>query len=308
MENSEEETFQLASTEEEEPPRVIPPPGPPPPTVRGKPKCRIWKVFLAILAILVAGSVLWAFFIEPDRLRVTRHQIAVPNFKGSRPVRVVHLSDLHFEGGKRREKKLAGIVNALRPDIVVITGDFLNRPEAQEPLGRFLESIKAPDGIYAVRGNWDLVVKPYEALRRGGVTLLENRWKIMRIADAPFHIVGLGYPKVGYLPRLLPKKKPGVFRIVLYHTPEIARDIAQYPFDLCLVGHTHGGQVRLPFLGAAVRLFIRRWYKYDAGLHPLDGKFLYVNRGVGMSGVFPPARFLCPPEVALFEIGPPQAK
>src|SRR3990170_213237 len=87
-------------------------------------KC-VFFAFAGVLALLFV----WGIFIEPETIEVTTHYMAAPNYTGKRPARIVHITDIHFEGGRKREKALPNIVKRLEPDVIVLTGDYLNNPE-----------------------------------------------------------------------------------------------------------------------------------------------------------------------------------
>jgi predicted MPP superfamily phosphohydrolase len=265
---------------------------------------RVLVAFL--LSGLAAG--LYAFGIEPDWIEVTHHRVAAPV---SPPLTIAHLTDLHVRRLGRREKSLLAILEREKPDVVVITGDSVVDGDVLVPVGertsRFtyaragelFDRLRAPLGVFAVRGNW-------ENLRRlrdeqgyyasHGVRLLLNESQEVRPG---VWIAGIddpeGRPDVDEALEGIP---PGAFAVALFHSPAIF-DVIAGRVPLALAGHTHGGQVRIPF----VRPF---WLpdncgRYLEGFYDDRGSKLYVSRGVGTSVL--PVRFLCRPEVAIFRIG-----
>jgi predicted MPP superfamily phosphohydrolase len=216
---------------------------------------------------------------------------------------VVQLSDLHV--GPRTPLSLirAAIeeANRFEPDLVVLTGDFVSRRrEEVQGVRDHLGGLGAP--TLAVLGNHDVRVDPRgaaAALRSHGYEVLENAWTTLRLRGAPLTVVGVGdhltrRDDVPAAVRGLPPGGPAP--LVLAHGPRTAEKLAAVGRPaLCLSGHTHGGQVNLPILTPLLLASIRE--PYARGLYQLGPVQLYVNRGVGMSGL--PFRLNSPPEVTL---------
>lgn len=266
------------------------------------------------LAQLIGSAlVIYGFWIEPLRLTVTHQKLVTPKLGTARPLRVLHLGDLHLERTTERERKLVAMVKSLKPDLILFSGDFLiyssvEDAVSQEHTREILRHLSAPLGVYAVTGS-PPVDKPQVVARLlKGLDihwLRDERVTIMH-EGVPIDIVGITCTHKPFVdaPRLdrLVKDKPDHFTILVYHTPDLAPEAAKLGIDLQVSGHTHGGQVRLPFFGA---LYTASLYgkHFEAGRYAI-GKFtLYVTRGLGMEGKGAPrVRFLCPPEVVLWEI------
>ena len=270
------------------------------------------------LAAQVVGTLLvvYGFWVEPHRLGVTRQLLRTPKLAPGRPLRLLHLGDLHAEiGFTGREAQLLQHVHACQPDLILFSGDFLNLSylrdqRAWEVARRVLHALEAPLGVFAVSGS-PAVDEPdiLEELLAGLPNLRWLRDELVTLEHdgRAFDLVGLHCTHKPFVdgPRLATLLGPGPrerFTLLLYHTPDLAPEAADLGVDLQLSGHTHGGQVRLPLYGAlyAASLYGKR---YEMGRRPEGSLTLYVTRGIGMEGkAAPRVRVLCPPEIILWEI------
>ncbi len=259
---------------------------------------------------------LYAFALEPRRPRLSRQRLAWPALAGHAPLRLLHLGDLHLEHLGVRERSALSLIAAQRPDLILFSGDALSYSRLQDPAAHaqarwFFSKLRAPLGAFAVPGT-PAVDAPHllPSLFAGSpVRLLVDERVRLPFGGQTLHLIGLACthrPREdgARLKGLLPPSGRGL-TILLYHSPDLAPLAAELGVDLILTGHTHGGQVRLPLLGAlyTASIYGRR---FSAGRYRLGASTLYVTRGLGMEGKGAPrARFLCPPEVVLWEIGPP---
>lgn len=238
---------------------------------------------------------------EPSPERVT---FEVPDLDPAHDgLRVVQLSDLHVGPRTPAGTVRAAIerANAFAPDLVVLTGDYLSHSRSELWAMRdLLGGLVAP--TVAVLGNHDVWVAPAQAtaaLRGHGYEVLENGWTTLRLRGAPLRIVGVGdhltrREDVARATRGLP---PGSAPLVLAHGPRTAEALRSLDRPmLCLAGHTHGGQINIPILTPLLLSALVR-EPYVRGRYRLGRVQLYVNRGVGMSGIR--VRFNAPPEVTL---------
>jgi uncharacterized protein len=263
-----------------------------------------WRRHVVLLAIVlaIAALVVDAFVIEPDNVQVNQYVIHA-NVKS--PLRIADLSDLHTRGLGRPERKVLAILAKEKPDVILITGDTLADPygnyDACMKVYKQLSALKAPLGVWFVHGNWE-ILKPVRHERQfyanAGIHLLVNQNHELR---PDVWLIGLDDATVGRpnLDEAMQGVPPDVYTIAMFHSP-IFFEVIAGKVNLVLAGHTHGGQIRIPFvkpfwLPVGSGPFLEGWYEEK-------NSRMYVNRGVGMSEI--PARFLCRPEVALITLEP----
>ncbi len=260
--------------------------------------------------------VIYAFWWEPHRLTVTRQTLRSPKLHpAAPPIRLLHLGDLHLERFSPREQRLLDQVQALAPDIIVFSGDFLNLSyrydaRAHADCRRVLSQLAAPLGVYVVTGSpavdVDEVIPglladlPVRWLRDERVTLTHHHHTLDVVGLACTH---MPHVDAARLQQVLGQPAPLTrFTVLAYHTPDLAPEADDLGVDLQLSGHTHGGQVRLPGYGA---LFSGSLYGklFEVGRKQVGHLTLYVTRGLGLEGKGAPrVRFLCPPEIILWEL------
>jgi predicted MPP superfamily phosphohydrolase len=291
------------------------------------PEMPYWTAALAILGNLaLAGNVLDSLWAEPFRLDVTRIEIESPRLAGRPPIRMLHLSDLHVERITARERRLLDLVEKMHPDLIVFTGDLLNLsyqqdPRAQSDCREILSRLRAPLGVYAISGSPSVDVPHIVSKVLEGLDIhhLDNRVEPLRLSpeDEPvLALVGVTCTNnaardgqtLEHVMTSVPNNPATPFTLLLYHSPDLMPEAVRAGVDLFLAGHTHGGQIRLPFIGALVTSS-KYWKRYEMGLYIEGNTRLYVSRGIGMEGLGAPrARFLCPPEIELFELRGPEAE
>jgi len=271
----------------------------------------------ASLALAGLGLLCFAYgrFVEPFWPEVTRVRLTSGKLTGAaRPLRVVHISDLHCDPEPRLEERLPDTIAAERPDLIVFTGDSLNTPAGLPVLRQLLTRLAAVAPTFVVRGNWDVAYWRGQDLFGGtGVRELRNEAVRVEAAGASLWVAGVPYGSSGEPPydvagaitKATENVPEGAFTIFLYHTPDEILSVAgARRADLYCAGHTHGGQVALPLYGALVTLS-KFGKRYERGLHREGDTWLYVSRGVGMEGGHAPrVRFFARPEVAVIEIAP----
>jgi uncharacterized protein len=275
------------------------------------------RTFLKILGLAFAGMLAAPFagygysrYVEPRLVRTKRITLELPRLpEGFDGMRMVQFSDIHldFHFGIGRMEDLVNQLLKLKPDMLVFTGDLYDRsvgPEAGE-CARLLSSLEAPLGKWAVLGNHDYEAgnaEVWTVLENGGFTMLANSSQSLKRNGAAIRIAGVddmvtGRPDAA---RALAGSDGSPFTVLLSHAPDYADIAVRYPIDLQLSGHSHGGQVRLPFRGS---LFTPKYARvYPDGLYSLEnGKLhVYTNRGIGFSTM--PVRFWCPPEITVFTL------
>ncbi|MBA3272269.1 MAG: metallophosphoesterase [Chthoniobacterales bacterium] len=243
---------------------------------------------LGALALPSAAGV-DARFIEPTDLQVRELTL---NENGG--CRFVQFTDFHYAGNVEYASELVGTINGLAPEFVCFTGDLVdNKRYAAEALS-FIAQIKAP--VYGSPGNHDYSTGVAFSDYQKVFSATGGAW----LADASATVLGHDLEIVGMGVRGFQMLKPpqAARRLLLLHFPELSDQLPPHKFDLILAGHSHGGQVRLPLVGA----IYLPWGvgRYDLGYFESAGGPLYVNPGVG---TYPyPIRFNCPPEVTLITI------
>jgi len=272
-------------------------------------------VIVAILNLLLSATAIYATWIEPFRLGVTRQAYHPPQWSGlTPPLRVLHISDLHFEGQSPREDALLAQVAALAPDLILLTGDYLNLssvydPAAQAGARALLAKLDAPLGVYAITGSPVVDVPGHVPEIFAGMRLrwLDDEAQIIQYGEVRLYLLGVRttYDEArdtAALQRLMQSAPHDAVSVLLYHTPDLMPVAAELGVQLYLCGHTHGGQLRLPIYGALATS--SRWGKrYEMGLYREAKTMLYVSRGLGMEGLGAPrARFLAPPEIILWTL------
>ncbi len=263
------------------------------------------KIMLAGGVCLTGG---YSFAIERNDIEVNRYRISLPRlpaeFEG---FTLVHLTDLHYGpfAGEAFFEALVERVNGLRKDIVVCTGDYvLNRKASDEvdAIWPILSQLRAPLGVYSVLGNhdhWADAERSINWLEKSGQGLLYRRVPLER-AGKRIWLAGAGdlWEDHRSLDPLLAHIPADEFRVVLAHNPDSADTLQHERFDLMVSGHTHGGQVRIPFLGAPYMPVKNR--EYTMGLvRSKKGLPVFISRGVGTTI---PLRFNCSPEIAVLEL------
>ena len=255
-----------------------------------------------------------AYVVEPLLVETTELALGFDQLDpDSPPVRLVHLTDTHIERTSFREAEIVRKVNALRPDLVLLTGDYLNLsylhdPAAAEHFRRFIAQLEAPYGIFAVRGTVEPVPGMMaELVRDTGITWLEQEAVTVEVRGQLLTLVGVACshePELdaARLEQTLEGVPAGDLTVLLYHSPDLIQEASAHQVDLVLSGHTHGGQIRLPLLGPVVT-YSRYGRRYASGLFHEGDTTMYVSRGLGFEGgSLPRARFLCRPEIVSIEL------
>ncbi len=275
-------------------------------------------VGLALLVVgeaAVAAAAFYATWIEPFALTITRQRLALWDSGKVRPLRLLHISDVHYEGDSPREAKLLDAVRRLAPDLIVLTGDYLNLSSihdaaAREGARRLLAALDAPLGVFAITGSPPVdipAVIPSLFADLDRITWLEDRARPLEWEGRRFWLVGVrcttNCRRDGAMMRRLVAQVPeGEPVILLHHSPDLMPEAAEAGVRLYLAGHTHGGQIRLPLFGA-LATSSRFGKRYEMGLYRQGRTVLYVSRGLGVEGVGAPrARFLAPPEIILWAL------
>jgi uncharacterized protein len=268
---------------------------------------QLWlqRIVLALAAMGVA-CMAYGYFIEPYWLSVTRVRIASAKLpRGTRPIRLVHISDLHSDPTVRLEERLPDAIAAERPDLIVFTGDSLNSPDGLPVFRTCLTRLAQIAPTFVVKGNWDAWFwRNQKLFEETGARELKNEAVKFETSGTAIWIGGVPVGGETALAQMFESVPPDAFTVFLYHYPDLIDEVAAKKIDLYCAGHTHGGQVALPLYGALITLS-KFGKRYEAGLYQVGETRLYVNRGIGMEGgPAPRVRFWARPEVTLIEIAP----
>ena len=259
------------------------------------------KAVFALLFLLAFHTVASGWRLAQN---VVVENIEVKSRKIEQDTRVVQISDIHFSRviDERFAEKIVPIINGLRPDLVLFTGDYMDKGIADpHKIAGIMRKIEAPMGKFAISGNHEFITGYFDCLD----FIEQNGFEVMdgRVSEIGRNIVLGGvmdrsaeHANVYYHEdfKVLRQFKSENFNIYLKHRPELA-DGDQTHFDLMLSGHTHGGQI-FPFT-----ILVKFSNRYLSGLYGLgNGALLYVSRGTGSWG--PPVRFGATPEITLIEL------
>lgn len=244
---------------------------------------------------------------EVRLLRVKRYTISIqglPPALGG--LTVLHLSDLHDKQFGESQKELLDLIHQQDFDLVAITGDLVNRKNPKVRPGLELVEGLQDKPVYFVPGNhdWWVGFEYRDRLAGAGVRVLENRAEKFAVAGEHLWVVGVDDPYTGRdnLDKALAGVTDSAPRLLLAHAPNIYEAAVKSGIDLALVGHTHGGQVRLPLIGAVVVPGQGFFPKLDYGLYTTGKTTMIINGGLGESHL--PIRFNIKPEIVLVSLRP----
>ena len=265
----------------------------------------LWLVVLvtALLCVLAVAASFGA-----KQVDVVRHDLRAS--ADLQPIRLVQISDLHLKAFGAHEQGLAAQLVALAPDVVVLSGDAVDRADALPLLQSFVRGF-APVPVLLVPGNWehwsglDFIALQTMLATSGGQLLLNERWSFSR-GDRSLAVMGLdddtaGQPDLQLLDTRAPSK--GALTVVVQHSPaffdkaDVAKRMANQRFDLCLAGHTHGGQLAV---GGWAPIRPVGSGRFVAGFYDVPGCSLFVSRGAGTSVL--PLRLGARAEVVVFDL------
>jgi len=240
---------------------------------------------------------------EYENLVVESIQIPMANLPSAlEGFRIVQISDIHLYPITTIEfvNQAIEIANQLNPDLIVLSGDYVwHEVEAIHDLTPALARLNARYGVYASLGNHDLwtnvnvITRAFESER---LPLMVNQGLPISVGDARLYLASLddGWSGQPDLEAAMQDWKPGDATVLLMHEPDLADRYAQDGrINLQLSGHSHGGQIRFPIIGAMITPYLS--WKYPLGLYNINGMWLYTNRGLGTTNV--PLRVNCAPEI-----------
>jgi uncharacterized protein len=264
------------------------------------------KLLLLGCAIVFSLSV-YVHKIEPNWLEITHNEIQMPKLdRAFDGYRIVQITDLHAGDGVSRShlERVVELVNAQKPDLIVITGDHVSRkPRQHIDLLDTLAKLTPRDLTLSVLGNHDVFndAAPIRtAIKQAGIVLLENTIYTIHRDLATLHIAGVGdvFAEQDKLDRVMAQLPATGAAIMLAHEPDFADETAANGrFGLQLSGHSHGGQIRIPFYDGYLPELARN---YPLGRYQVKDLVQYTSRGIGTIKLY--ARFNCRPEISVFKL------
>jgi predicted MPP superfamily phosphohydrolase len=269
----------------------------------------------AVGAVSLLSGGVYITRVEPRWIEIVRVDVPIRGLPTPwQGFTIAQLSDFHVGPEVKAEdvRRAVEITNELEPDLIVLTGDYVSgSAQHSAACARELAALKAEHGVRAVLGNHDFWTDADVVaanLRQAGLDVLRNEHRRLRLGDADpgqgsghsLWLVGIedvwsGKPD---LKAALDGVPQGATTVLLAHEPDFADRATGQGISLQLSGHSHGGQVRLPFVGAPILPYLA--HKYPYGLRQVGEMWLYTNRGIGL--VAPPVRFLCRPEITLLRL------
>lgn len=266
------------------------------------------KIYLGLIAAgMLTGT--YSYKIERFWYQIKEVRLKVRNLPSAfKDWKIVQFSDIHlgFHYGVEDLKHVIKMINSLKPDIIFFTGDLVqigyNNPEVSIPL---LQELKAQwGGKWAIIGNHDFYTKDQitQVFGSAQFKMLRNTHDFIEYKQQKLYIAGIddvmyGEPNIG---KAVEGLDDDDCVLLLAHEPDIADESSNYPISAQFSGHSHGGQVRLPFYGPIIRQVLAK--KYTDGLYHVgeNNMPLYVNRGIGTTNLA--IRFLCRPEITVFHL------
>ena len=284
----------------------------------------IWLLW--VIGGLLA-AVFWAFFVEPNWFRLRRVTIHGQK-KLKTPITILHLSDIHFVKNLGSKRFFFQKLSILNPDLIFLTGDIIDNEGGIETAAQTISGLRARYGTFLVLGNHDYydyraidnvryhlglgktainrnnISRFISEMKRVGVHVLVNGSARFQVHGMPVFIGGTDDPVTQRVDfeRTLHDMTPETLNILLIHHLDGLLKLSHHGIDLVFAGHTHGGQIRFPFLGP---LFCETKLprRYVEGLHRYKDMTVFVSRGMGAGrSIFP--RFACRPEAIFFEVTP----
>ncbi|MFA4833554.1 MAG: metallophosphoesterase [Patescibacteria group bacterium] len=266
---------------------------------------------VAIFLILACLLFLYARFLEPNIIKIRRYKIKL-NKKITAPFRIAVWADPHIGLFTKSQflKKVIKKVNQLKPDFILIPGDFVYNLAEKKIEDKFgcLKNLSVP--TFAVFGGHDCGVEREKdvsgqlgkILADYGLKIIDNGIEEIKIKGQQIKIIGLSdietrQPDYNLIKNLTDDD----VNIVLAHNPDTAYEFPSYNMDLVVCGHTHGGQVRIyPFYKYAYKYIARMAHDFDKDLRNFRGTKVFITTGIGLDGL--PFRFLMPPVIDILEI------
>lgn len=267
-----------------------------------------WHVLIFVLGICWL-VVFYGSFIEPKIITAQEYDVNIRKSYPAREIKVVVMGDFHL-GPYNDEYLIENVVRKverMKPDLILLTGDYISHKDEAVIGFAALNRLKPAYGIFAVTGNHDYLGEDVESvvntLQGYGVNFLRNTGITISAAGKDLYIAGVDDYWFGETDptRALINKRPGQPSILIAHNPDMVNYVpTELRFGLMVSGHTHGGQIRLPFIGSLVQPPTDLPREYSQGLHEYEGRQIFITPGLGEVG--PRARLFNPPEISVINL------
>jgi uncharacterized protein len=278
---------------------------------------KLIRIILLLVFTFVIACLIWGSFVLPRQLNLIKTTINLEQTIETENIQIAFISDLHVGPYKKSgfiEKAVNQIIEQ-QPDLVILGGDYLFVKEAEAKHLAPLEELGKRFPVYAVTGNHEFHAGKYgdkkfndetgllrTLFEKWHINMLNNENSTVFIKNSEFNLVGIedlwslqAKPELAF-----ENYRATLPTILLSHNPDILLDKHHELADLILSGHTHGGQIRLPYLGSVPNLPTQLGRAYDKGLFKTKNGYLYITEGLGESGVR--ARFFSKPEISIITL------
>ncbi|WP_017754000.1 metallophosphoesterase [Calidifontibacillus oryziterrae] len=266
-----------------------------------------WLTFIIVLFVFI--FLLARIYYDTNTFKINKIEFHSDKISKGSEITILQISDVHNKAFRDHNEKLLHTVEELHADIIVITGDLIDRRTAKfENVYYLIDQLTAiNENVYFVSGNheWENVNTHefFDGLQKRNVTILDNGNKQLTLNHAVFNLVGVADFSTNHenVDQAFLTTNNELYTIMLSHSPDIIKQFEMIQADLILSGHTHGGQVRLPFIGAVVAPDQGLFPKLDKGIYRLkENQHLYIDSGLGTSVI--PIRFLNQSQISLITI------
>ncbi|MBU1132507.1 metallophosphoesterase [Patescibacteria group bacterium] len=285
-------------------------------------RTKLIRIFLLIILLLIFITIFYGSFIEPQRIKINPVEINLAQTSEKENIKIVFLTDLHVGAYKQSDfvEKVVKLTNEQYPDLILLGGDYILGDEEN---AKFLNPLKNLNNnysgkIFAVTGNHEFNAEGYNSpkikdktklLRQifadSGIKMLDNENQFLDIGGNKIFLAGISdlwsnSADLQTAQKISAGQELPLTKILLSHNPDIILDPQSENFNLIISGHTHAGQIRLPFIGSVPEIPDQLGRAFDHGLFKLKNGFLYASAGLGESGTR--ARLFNPPELTVINL------
>lgn len=271
-------------------------------------------IITTIIIIILLGYYL---YFQNTELQVSSYDIVDSRIpKKFNKYKIVQVSDFHNTKSNKLINDLVKEIKKQKPNVIVITGDLVDSRKTDIDVSiNFIKRIKDIAPIYFITGNHEASISKYENLKvkleKESVIILDNKTKVLEVADSKINLIGVNDPSMSYHPEATDSEKikseltesnydKNSYSILLSHRPELFNTYVDNEIDLVLTGHAHGGQIRIPFIGGLVAPNQGLFPEYTSGTFKEENTSMIISRGIGNSII--PFRINNRPELVIVEL------